>query len=188
MHLAQRALPRFVITLGLREVYGDPARLRVGTDRRYHDLALRAGNRQAIAQVAQVLVGLNETGHLQTDIPRLKTPTLLMWGDRDRWIPASLADRWKMDVPHIRVKIYAGVGHVPMEEIPERSALDAHRFLSDPDAFNLSPDVGGPCLGVCEPWFSGVKRGLSCKRKPPEALILLASAGVISGDCQRRWT
>ena len=130
MKLLQRTLPRFVITMGLREVYGNPARIRSGTDRRYHDLMLRPGNRLAITKVAQMLADLNATGQLEKEIPHLKVPTLLMWGALDRWIPASLAYRWQADVPHIQIKIYEGVGHVPMEEIPETSALDAHRFLS----------------------------------------------------------
>lgn len=129
MQLLQRTLPRFVITIGLRDVYGDPDRIRYGTDRRYHDLMLRPGNRQAIGKVTQMLASLNKSGQLQKDIPLLNAPTLLMWGDLDRWIPSTLVSRWKADVPHIQVKIYKGVGHVPMEEIPEQSARDAHRFL-----------------------------------------------------------
>lgn len=133
MRLLQRTLPRFVITVGLREVYGDPARIRPGTDRRYHDLILRPGNRLAIAKVSQMFVALNAPGHLEKEIPHLSVPTMLMWGDLDRWIPPSLVSRWQADVPHIHVKIYKGVGHVPMEEIPEQSASDAHRFLCGDD-------------------------------------------------------
>lgn len=133
MQLLQRTLPRFVIRLGLREVYGDPARIRSGTDRRYHDLLLRPGNRLAVAKVARMLARLNASGQLQKDIPHLNVPTLLMWGDQDRWIPPTLVSRWQADVPHIQVRIYQGVGHVPMEEIPEQSAHDAHRFLSGED-------------------------------------------------------
>lgn len=130
-HLMQRVLPRFVMTAGLREVYGDPVRMRPGTDRRYHDFYLRPGNRLATAKVAETLVALNLLGHLEKDIPHLTVPTLLMWGDLDRWIPPALVSRWQADVQHIQVKVYAGVGHIPMEEIPEQSASDAHRFLSD---------------------------------------------------------
>ncbi|GLZ89620.1 hypothetical protein Pres01_56710 [Metapseudomonas resinovorans] len=33
------------------------------------------------------------------------------------------------DLPGIQMKTYFGVGHVPMEEIPQQSAADAMRFL-----------------------------------------------------------
>ena len=33
------------------------------------------------------------------------------------------------DLPGIQVKTYPGVGHIPMEEIPQQSAADALRFL-----------------------------------------------------------
>ncbi len=39
-------------------------------------------------------------------------------------------ERFKKDIPHARVIVYDGVGHVPMEEIPEITAKDADAFLS----------------------------------------------------------
>jgi hypothetical protein len=53
-----------------------------------------------------------------------------MWGDRDRWVPPSLIEAWRRDLPRAAVKIYPGVGHIPMEEIPELTAWDAHEFLT----------------------------------------------------------
>ena len=53
-----------------------------------------------------------------------------MWGKQDAWIPLSVMDRFKKDIPHARAIVYDGVGHVPMEEIPEITAKDADAFLS----------------------------------------------------------
>ncbi len=52
-----------------------------------------------------------------------------MWGERDRWISPKHVPLWQRDLPGIQVKTYPGVGHIPMEEIPEQTAADALRFL-----------------------------------------------------------
>lgn len=52
-----------------------------------------------------------------------------MWGERDRWISPKHVPLWQRDLPGIQVKVYPGVGHIPMEEIPEQSAADAMKFL-----------------------------------------------------------
>lgn len=60
---------------------------------------------------------------------QIKAPTLLMWGEKDRWISPRHVPLWQRDLPGIQVKTYPGVGHIPMEEIPQQSAADAMRFL-----------------------------------------------------------
>ena len=54
-----------------------------------------------------------------------------MWGEHDVWVPISHLDHWRRDVPHAETIVYPDAGHVPMEEIPERTAADARRFLSE---------------------------------------------------------
>jgi pimeloyl-ACP methyl ester carboxylesterase len=43
-----------------------------------------------------------------------------------------MAAMFKRDIPNAETIIYPGVGHLPMVEVPEISARDAHRFLSQP--------------------------------------------------------
>ena len=62
-------------------------------------------------------------------VAAIKAPTLLMWGERDRWISPKHVPLWQRDLPGIQVRTYPGVGHIPMEEIPEQTAADALRFL-----------------------------------------------------------
>jgi hypothetical protein len=47
----------------------------------------------------------------------------------DRLIPVEHAERFHRAIPGSALIVYPGVGHLPMEEIPERSAADASRFL-----------------------------------------------------------
>src|SRR5690606_29967236 len=97
---------------------------------RYYELTRRPGNRRAMMEIFRLLVRLNRS---RKDTPervaRIGAPTLLMWGERDHWIAPEQVALWQRDLPGLQVRVYAGVGHVPMEESPERSALDALNFL-----------------------------------------------------------
>lgn len=115
---------RSLVADSVRQVYGDPTKVSDALVQRYYELMLRPGNRAAFAQRAALVVQ-GDTGGLK----RIQAPTLIMWGEADAWIPVSDAAKFTQLIPKARVIIYPGVGHVPMEEIPERTAADAQRFL-----------------------------------------------------------
>ncbi len=124
-------MPRALIAQGIKEVYGDSGRIKEGVVQRYYDLTRRPGNRRGMMEIFRVLLGVNRTELEGTGarVAELKMPTLLMWGELDRWISPKHVPLWQRDVPGLQVKVYAGVGHIPMEEIPELSAADALAFL-----------------------------------------------------------
>ncbi|WP_371365052.1 alpha/beta fold hydrolase [Pseudomonas sp. QL9] len=124
-------MPRALVAQGIKEVYGDARRIQPGVVDRYYDISRRPGNRRAMIDIFRVLVKANreELPTAPERVALIKAPTLLMWGERDRWISPRHVPLWQRDLPGIEVKTYAGVGHVPMEEIPEESAADALRFL-----------------------------------------------------------
>ena len=124
-------MPRALIAQGIKEVYGEPGRIKPGVVERYYDLSRRPGNRRGMMEIFRVLLKANKE-ELHTTPERvalIKAPTLLMWGDRDRWISPKHVLHWQRDLPGVQVRVYPGVGHIPMEEIPEQSAADAMRFL-----------------------------------------------------------
>jgi len=60
---------------------------------------------------------------------RLKTPTLILWGDEDKIVPVQQAQRWKELTPGAEVRVFKGAGHLVHLERPE--ALEAiTRFLA----------------------------------------------------------
>lgn len=132
--VAPYCAPRWFIADSVREVYGDSTRIGPGVVDRYHELLLRDGNRQAMIDY---FLRADEFFRTEADgegvytrkIRDLRCPVLLMWGQADRWLPASHVESWQRDVPQLEVKLYPGVGHIPMEEIPEQSASDALEFL-----------------------------------------------------------
>jgi pimeloyl-ACP methyl ester carboxylesterase len=50
---------------------------------------------------------------------RLTMPTLILWGDADRVIPAGQAPVWAEHIPGAEVKVLPGVGHLVFDESAE---------------------------------------------------------------------
>jgi pimeloyl-ACP methyl ester carboxylesterase len=109
----------------LRDAYGDQAKVTRSLVERYRKLALREGNRRAFV-ARTTLRGADHSA----DIGKVRASTLILWGARDRLIPLAHACRFERAIPSARLIVYQGVGHVPMEEIGQRSALDVDAFLA----------------------------------------------------------
>lgn len=116
--------PKFVVRQTLNEVYGDASKVTDEIIERYHQLMLREGNRTAVVSVLASLGNINNSG-----IKTLKVPTLIQWGEADAWIPLEHANKFKAEIEGAKLITYPGVGHIPMEEIPQKTAKDARRFL-----------------------------------------------------------
>ena len=58
---------------------------------------------------------------------RIKTPTMIVWGEQDRIIPTAYAAALKDLIPGSEVQMIAGCGHMPHVEKPEAflNALNA---------------------------------------------------------------
>ena len=128
--IAKYITPKFLIDYNVKEVYGDVNKISNSTYERYFDMAMRPGNRESYVKIFQLMKSKSSSEIYSQNIRHIKAPVLLMWGTEDRWVPMTLIDKWKNDIPHISVITYPGVGHVPMEEIPYITARDAHKFLS----------------------------------------------------------
>ena len=89
---------------------------------RYYELLRRPGNRAAGARrfAAQAKAA---------DPSAIFTPALLLWGEQDRLVPVKYAARLNALLPRSELIIYPNVGHLAMEEIPQKSARDARDFL-----------------------------------------------------------
>lgn len=127
--IAQRFAPRFLVERNVREVYGDPSLVSDETVDRYYELMMHEENRFAMVQTFRKLRELSKDGRLSREIHKVQCPTLLMWGEKDRWVPPALIANWKRDLRNVEVKVYPGAGHIPMEELPIETARDAYDFL-----------------------------------------------------------
>jgi pimeloyl-ACP methyl ester carboxylesterase len=118
--------PRFLFKMNLKQVYGDPTKVKEADVDRFYDLMLREGNR------ASTMQRLRQPGKdLQDSIRYISTPTLIIWGEKDAWIPVSNAYRFKEEIRGAELKVFVGAGHVPMEEIPTETVSAALQFLQN---------------------------------------------------------
>lgn len=115
--------PRFIIAQSVRDVYGHPENVSAAQIQRYHDMMRREDARAAVSDLVSRL-DFNAAG-----ITSLKVPTLILWGARDKWIPPEHAAFFHRDITGSQLIMYDELGHIPMEEDPGRTSLDAARFL-----------------------------------------------------------
>jgi pimeloyl-ACP methyl ester carboxylesterase len=92
-----------------------------------------------IAVLDQGLQGETDYPDLQSTLPRLKAPTLLIWGSKDPIMDASLRQTLRDALPAAKVKIFDGLGHNPMWEQPERVAAVVQGFLDEEPAAKSRP-------------------------------------------------
>ncbi len=112
------------IRQNLEQVYFDDEKITDALVKRYWELGLREGNRQAFIDRANI-----DFQYPIDKLAEINTPTLILWGEQDNWIPVSDAQVFSRNIPNSQSIIYPNVGHVPMEEIPERTAQDSLDFL-----------------------------------------------------------
>jgi len=126
LKLMRYFLPKTLLRQNLASSYADPSRLTDADVDRYYDLLLASGNRGAMLdRMRQTL--------LKNPIPLLRqihTPTLLMWGEKDRLIPHSNAADYLRELPDATLVSFPDLGHVPHEEAPAESLAPLERFLA----------------------------------------------------------
>ena len=123
--IAEWVLPRSVVAQSLTSVYGDPARVTPELVDRHFELTLREGNRRALGQRMQQWV----MGEGAEQIARVKQPTLILWGGRDRLIPPAVGQWLQQQIAGSRLVVFDDLGHVPHEEDPARTVAAVRAFL-----------------------------------------------------------
>jgi pimeloyl-ACP methyl ester carboxylesterase len=64
-------------------------------------------------------------------LERLRCPTLIIWGARDRLIPPAYGEAFRQLIPGARLVILEGTGHMPMFEVCEQWAGQICSFLQE---------------------------------------------------------
>ncbi|KPA10864.1 Diacylglycerol O-acyltransferase [Candidatus Magnetomorum sp. HK-1] len=127
--LASRITPRIFIEKNIKEIYGDKSKVTDELIDLYHDMLINQQNRGVFIDFFRLLKKESSSILLSEGINEIKAPTLLMWGKNDPWVPVTVVKDWERDLASSKTILYDGVGHLPMEEIPQQSAYDAHAFL-----------------------------------------------------------
>jgi pimeloyl-ACP methyl ester carboxylesterase len=83
-----------------------------------------------LAVLDQALPANNVFGDLQSTLPRLKSPTLLIWGSKDPIMEEDVRQSLRDALPSAKVKIFDGLGHNPFWEDPRGVAEVVNAFLN----------------------------------------------------------
>lgn len=121
--------PRSLIATSLRQSVGDPRIVDDAMIDRYWELLRYPGNRSATAErFAQ-----QRSTITPEQLDALRLPVLVMWGAKDQLIPLR-AGRWfASSIAGARLIVYPELGHIPMEEDPDRTARDLAGWLAQLD-------------------------------------------------------
>jgi pimeloyl-ACP methyl ester carboxylesterase/Flp pilus assembly protein TadD len=63
------------------------------------------------------------------ELKRIKSPTLIIWGDKENIFPRSEQDLLVAALRNAVLKVYPDTGHAPNWERPERVVKDLHEFI-----------------------------------------------------------
>jgi pimeloyl-ACP methyl ester carboxylesterase len=127
LRLMKYCLPRSLLRMNLRVAYADPSRPTDGEVDRYYDLLLAPGNRDAMLARMQQTVLVDPVPILRG----IETPTLLIWGEKDRMIPFANSADYVHALPHARLVSLPNLGHLPQEEAPAASLAPLEQFLAN---------------------------------------------------------
>ena len=113
------------LAMNLKPAYADPKTLNDALVNRYYDLMLAPGVRGAILARMQQTV-------LQDPVPSLSSiqvPTLLIWGEKDAFIPISNSNDYLKVMPNAKRVSLPNIGHLPQEEQPSIGLQVLKEFL-----------------------------------------------------------
>ena len=123
------SLPKWALRMGgVAPAFADDSQLTPQMMQRYHDMMLAPGVRNALLERMRQTRNSDPVVRLQS----IKVPTLLIWGEKDAFIPVSNAQDYLKAMPQATLVKLPGVGHVLHEEAPKASVQAVLDFLSAP--------------------------------------------------------
>ena len=123
--LMQYSLPAWALKMGVAPAYGDESLLTPQVMRRYQDMLRAPGVRSAVIERMRQSRNIDPVPFLKT----LKMPVLLVWGEKDAFIPISNAQDYLKAIPQATLASIPNAGHVVHEEAPLASVQAVRKFL-----------------------------------------------------------
>ncbi len=120
--------PKIITETLLKGGFGDPNNVTDQLIKRWHDLLLREGQRDAqISRVNQYV-----SGDIDRVLSEVRAPALIMWGKKNNVVPVDLAYEMKdMMKNSLRIEmiIYESGGHQLVQELGIQTGKDALEYL-----------------------------------------------------------
>ncbi|MBN1771538.1 MAG: alpha/beta hydrolase [Deltaproteobacteria bacterium] len=108
------------------DVVHDPRRLNLARIDHYYRMFDRPERRDWAFRTLPLTADPSEIAALA---PRVKAPTLILWGEHDRLIPRHVAESLHAAIAGSRLEWIPDSGHAPVEEQPEETARRIADFL-----------------------------------------------------------
>ncbi|HEX3429921.1 MAG TPA: alpha/beta hydrolase [Rhizomicrobium sp.] len=119
------ATPRALVVEGLDDAIVRKAIIDDRMVDTYWDFARMQGTRAATLRRFQE----PRDDFIAQNTSRIAAPTLILWGEEDRLVPLEAGRLYARAIRGSRLIIYPATGHVPQEEVPDKSASDVRNFL-----------------------------------------------------------
>jgi pimeloyl-ACP methyl ester carboxylesterase len=114
----------------VRRMWGDPALVTEETLDGYLRPLVRPGVFEHACKIVQTWH--EDMKELESTISKIaEVPTLLVWGSKDRVVDLQSAEIIAQRLPHARIEVMKGAGHLPYEESPEEFSCIVREFLRD---------------------------------------------------------
>ncbi|MGH6650289.1 MAG: alpha/beta fold hydrolase [Sphingopyxis sp.] len=123
--LATQITPRSLVEESLRGSVEKQGIVDEAMIDRYWELLRFPGNREATSLRAT----LDREPAMADRIGGIKAPTLILFGKQDRLINPTAAQSFHERMPGSEVVLLDGIGHLPMEEAPDETAVAIADFL-----------------------------------------------------------
>lgn len=125
--------PKILVRKSLETIYFDQAKVTDAQVERFHDVAIREGNRAAALEIFKGSFATSSKKFGKTtseQMQQINVPTLILWGEKDQLISVENVANFKRDIKGSISEIYPNVGHVPMEEAPHKVSQSILQFLA----------------------------------------------------------
>jgi pimeloyl-ACP methyl ester carboxylesterase len=73
----------------------------------------------AVDALIELIKDLSYTAFDYSKVRSIESPTLIIWGEEDRWIPVADGYRFHKDIQGSKLVVLKNCGHAPQEEMPE---------------------------------------------------------------------
>jgi len=123
--LVRHVAPRRLFVSALRDAFYDKRLVTPEMVDRYWELNRRRGTPDATLARFR----LPQDDPAMARLHEISVPTLVLWGREDALLPVALAGVYAGNIPHVKVIVYDHCGHLPMEELADRSAADVGEFV-----------------------------------------------------------
>jgi pimeloyl-ACP methyl ester carboxylesterase len=126
--VARYIMPRSMFESSLKTSVSVQSLVTPETVDRYWELNRFPGNREATMR--RFALQHNNRPATGEALAKIKVPVMIMWGEEDNLIPVNSAKWFAQQLPGSTLVIYPKVGHLPMEEVADRSAADVKAWLA----------------------------------------------------------